>query len=79
MTVTLQTTRRARGIVLPQDAVVRSSEGPPMIFEKASAERFVPRPVRVQPLDGTTVVVLSGIDSGRLVVSEGAGLIAQIR
>ena len=50
-----------------------------MVFEKASAERFIQRPVRVEPLDGTRVVVLSGIDSGRLVVSEGAGLIAQVR
>ena len=79
VTVTVQTDRRANGIVLPQDAVVRSTEGPPMVFEKASAERFIPRPVRVEPLDGTRVVVLSGIDSGRLVVSEGAGLIAQVR
>lgn len=79
VTVTVQTARRADGIVLPQDAVVRSPEGPPMVFEKASAERFVPRSVRVQPLDGKTVVVLSGIESGRLVVSEGAGLIAQVR
>lgn len=79
VTVTVQTARRVNGIVLPQDAVVRSTEGPPMVFEKASAERFVPRPVRVEPLDGTRVVVLGGIDSGRLVVTEGAGLIAQVR
>lgn len=77
--VTLQTARAVQGIVLPADAVVRSAEGPPVVFEHVSAERFVPRPVRVQPLDGTRVVVTAGLDPGGRVVVQGAGLIAQVR
>ncbi len=77
--VTLQTARAVQGIVLPADAVVRSAEGPPVVFEHASAERFVPRPVRVQPLDGTRVVVTAGLEPGGRVVVQGAGLIAQVR
>ncbi|WP_207541006.1 efflux RND transporter periplasmic adaptor subunit [Sabulicella rubraurantiaca] len=77
--VTLRTARAVQGIVLPADAVVRSAEGPPVVFEHASAERFVPRQVRVQPLDGTRVVVTAGLDAGRRVVIQGAGLIAQVR
>ena len=77
--VTLQTARSVQGIVLPADAVVRSAEGPPVVFEHASAERFVPRQVRVQPLDGTRVVVTAGLEPGGRVVVQGAGLIAQVR
>ena len=77
--VTLQTARSVQGIVLPADAVVRSAEGPPIVFEHASAERFVPRQVRVQPLDGTRVVVTGGLEPGGRVVVQGAGLIAQVR
>ena len=77
--VTLRTARSLQGIVLPADAVVRSAEGPPVVFEHTTAERFVPRLVRVQPLDGTRVVILAGLEPGSGVVTQGAGLIAQVR
>ena len=77
--VTLRTARAVRGIVLPADAVVRSAEGPPVVFEHATAERFIPRQVRVQPLDGTRVVVIAGLEAGQRVVVQGAALIAQVR
>lgn len=77
--VTLRTARSLQGIVLPADAVVRSAEGPPVVFEHATAERFVPRQVRLQPLDGTRVVILAGLEVGSRVVTQGAGLIAQVR
>ncbi|MBP0463904.1 efflux RND transporter periplasmic adaptor subunit [Roseomonas sp. PWR1] len=77
--VTLRTARAVQGIVLPADAVVRSAEGPPVVFEHATAERFIPRQVRVQPLDGTRVVVTAGLDAGQRVVVQGAALIAQVR
>lgn len=79
VTVTVQTNRRAAGIVLPGEAVIRSAEGPPIVFEMTTAERFVPRPVRVQPLDGRNVLVIAGLDAGKRVVTEAASLIAQIR
>lgn len=77
--VTLRTARAVRGIVLPADAVVRSAEGPPIVFEQATAERFIPRQVRVQPLDGTRVVVTAGLEAKQRVVVKGAALIAQVR
>lgn len=79
VTVTVQTNRRVAGIVLPREAVIRSAEGPPIVFEMTGPERFVPRPVRVQPLDGRNLLVLAGLDPGRRVVTEAASLIAQIR
>ena len=77
--VTLRTARSLQGIVLPAEAVVRSAEGPPVVFEHTTAERFVPRLVRVQPLDGTRVVIVAGLEPGARVVTQGAGLIAQVR
>jgi len=77
--VTLRTARAVRGIVLPADAVVRGAEGPPVVYEHAAAERFVPRQVRAQPLDGTRVVVTAGLEAGRRVVVHGAALVAQVR
>ncbi|MBS7789723.1 efflux RND transporter periplasmic adaptor subunit [Roseococcus sp. SDR] len=77
--VTLRTARGVQGLVLPADAVVRSAEGPPVVFEHATAERFLPRQVRVQPLDGSRVVVTAGLEPGRRVVIQGAALIAQVR
>jgi hypothetical protein len=77
--VTVRTARAVQGVVLPADAVVRSAEGPPVVYEHASAERFVPRQVRVQALDGTRVVVTAGLEAGKRVVVQGAGLIAQVR
>jgi len=79
VTVMVQTPRRVAGIVLPAEAVVRSAEGPPIVFEMPGAERFVPRPVRVQPLDARSVVVTAGLEPGMRVVTNAAGLVAQVR
>ena len=79
VTVLVETPRRAAGIVLPAEAVVRNPEGGQVVYEMPSAERFLPRPVRVQPLDGQRVVVTAGLERGARVVTSGAGLIAQVR
>jgi len=71
--------RRVNGIVLPASAVVRPAEGAPIVFEHAGAERFVPRQVRVEPLDGTRVLIAGGIEPQTRVVVQGAGLVAQVR
>ncbi len=47
--VTLRTARAVQGIVLPADAVVRSVEGAPVVFEHTTAERFIARQVCVRP------------------------------
>jgi membrane fusion protein, heavy metal efflux system len=79
VTVVLQSSRTHSGIVLPGDSVVRAANGQDIVFEHASAERFMPRPVRYQPLDGERVLVVAGIDPGTRVVTEGAGVLSQIR
>jgi hypothetical protein len=79
VTVLLRLPRPQEGIVLPADAVVRSAEGPPVVYAHAAPERFVPLQVRAEPLDGARVLVTAGIEPGTRVVTRAAGMIAQVR
>jgi RND family efflux transporter MFP subunit len=67
------------GIVVPRDAVLRGGNGQLVVYVKTNAERFVQREVRVEPLDGDTVLVVAGLEAGLRVVAEGAELLNQIR
>lgn len=68
-----------RGIAVPREAVLRGSNGQALVFEHSNAERFVPREVRVEPLDGVSVLIVAGIEPGRRIVTQGAELLNQIR
>jgi len=70
---------RRKGIVLPASAVVRSPANEPIVWIKTGAERFMPQPVQVQPLDAGTVLVTQGLSADNRVLVEGAALVAQIR
>lgn len=67
------------GIAMPRAALVRAANGEAHVFEQLSAERFVPRLVRSEPLDGERIVILAGIEPGRRVVVQGAELLDHIR
>ena len=75
----VQLKERVQGIVLPAQAVVRNPANEPVVWIKASAERYVPQPVQFQALDAQTVVVTQGLGADNRVVVQGAPLIAQIR
>lgn len=70
---------KASGIVLPRRSVVRSASGQPIVWQHESPQRFVARPVRTQPVDGNTVLVLAGVEPEARIVTDGAGLLNQIR
>ncbi|SMH61566.1 HlyD family efflux transporter periplasmic adaptor subunit [Azospirillum agricola] len=70
---------KASGIVLPRRSVVRSASGQPIVWQHESPQRFVARPVRTQPVDGNTVLVLAGVEPAARIVTDGAGLLNQIR
>jgi RND family efflux transporter MFP subunit len=80
-TVTLVAALKERrtGIVLPASAVVRSPANEPIVWIKTGAERFMPQPVQVQPLDAGTVLVTQGLSADNRVLVEGAALVAQSR
>lgn len=79
VTVVASLNERTKGIVLPSRAVVRGASNLSVVWIKAGAERFVPQPVEVRPLDAETVLVTAGLGADNRVVVEGAALIAQIR
>jgi hypothetical protein len=69
----------ATGLALPRSSVVRMPNGGSAVWDHVSAERFVPRPVRMQPLDGANVLVLAGVKAGSRIVTQGADLLNQVR
>lgn len=79
VTVVARLKETVRGFVLPAQAVTRSPANEPVVWIKAGAERYVPQPVQVRPLDARTVVVTQGLGDDNRVVVQGASLIAQIR
>ncbi len=79
MTVLAETEESRTGIALPRTSVVRAGNGQMIVYEHANAERFVPREVRVEPLDGDRVLVISGLEPSKRIVTQGVELLNQIR
>lgn len=79
VTVIVSRREKVKGIVLPAESVARNPANEPVVWIKSGAERFVPQPVRLRPLDARTVVVTDGLSPDNRVVVQGAALIAQIR
>jgi cobalt-zinc-cadmium efflux system membrane fusion protein len=66
-------------VVLPQRAITTTASGQSIVFEHVSAEHFVPVIVRSEDVDGTNAVIVAGLEPGRRIVLDGAGLLGQIR
>jgi hypothetical protein len=79
VTVFTETGETRPGIAVPRNAVVRAANGQDFVFEHTTAERFAPRPVRVEPLDAERVLIAAGIDPGKRVVVQGAELLDHVR
>jgi RND family efflux transporter MFP subunit len=79
VTVSAATNETKTGIAVPRASVIRRSNGQSVVFEHVRAELFAEREVRVEPLDGDSVLVVSGLDPGKRVVTQAASLIDQVR
>ncbi len=79
LTVLAETEETKSGIAVPRTAVVRAGNGQMIVYEHANAERFVPREVRVEPLDAERVLVVSGLEPAKRIVTQGVELLNQIR
>ena len=79
MTVLATTNATKTGIAVPRASVIRRSNGQSVVFEHVTAELFATREVRVEPLDGDTMLVVAGLDPGKRVVTQAASLIDQVR
>lgn len=67
------------GLLVPRDALVRGSDGLPAVLVHETAQRFVPRTVRVEPAGAGAVRLVAGVEAGARVVVRGANLLNQIR
>lgn len=79
ITVLASTLDERRGIAVPREAVLRASNGQSIVYEHSNAERFVPREVRIEQLDGERLLIVAGIEAGKRIVTHGAELLNQIR
>ncbi len=75
----VQGKQTTRGVLLPAGAVAKSGSGETLVWIHASAERFAPRRVGIQPVSGAEVAVVSGLAGGERVVTIGAALLSQVR
>lgn len=75
----VQTRDTVRGVAVPTAALMKNPANQTIVWVKTAPERFEPRPVTVEPLDGSTVALLSGVEPGQRVAVEAANLINQIR
>lgn len=79
VTVWVQSNQRAVGYRVPSAALLKSATNQPMVWVQVSAERFEPRLVISQALDGAHVLVTSGLRDGERVVIHAANLLQQTR
>lgn len=79
LTVLVTTDEMKQGIAVPRGSVVRGSNGQDFVYEHVAPERFMPRGVRTEPLDGDRVLIVSGFAPGKRIVSQGADLLEHVR
>ena len=79
VTVIARKAEPIRGMLLPRDAVVRGPAGEAIVWHQVEPERFIARPVRVEPFDGQQVLITGGIAPKDRIVVHGAELLAQVR
>ena len=79
VTVLATTDEEKTGFAIPRAALVRNASGQDVVYEHVAAERFEPRAVRVEPLDGDRVFIATGLAAGKRLVVQGAELLGQVR
>lgn len=77
--VVVQTKSRVKAVAVPAASLLKNPANQTIVWVKAAPERFEPRVVMFEPLDGATVAVTSGLKPGDRVVTSGAPLVNQIR
>lgn len=68
-----------QGISAPAAALMKNPANQTIVWVKTAPERFEPRTVTFEPLDGVNVAITSGLKAGERVAVLGATLINQIR
>ncbi|MCZ0963808.1 efflux RND transporter periplasmic adaptor subunit [Paracoccus benzoatiresistens] len=79
VTVVAETDTTLSGIAAPRDAVIRGANGEDIVYVHTDPEVFESRAVRIEPLDGASVLIVAGVVAGDRVVTQGAELLNQLR
>lgn len=77
--VFVQTKQKVKGIAVPVAALMKNPANQTVVWVKTAPERFEPRSVTSEALDGVTVAVTSGLKAGDRIATQGANLINQVR
>ncbi len=77
--VFVQSKTKVTAIAVPAASLLKNPSNQIIVWVKTAPERFEPRVVTTEPLDGVTVAVTSGLKAGDRVATQGASLINQVR
>lgn len=77
--VVVQSRSTVKGFAVPAQALMKNPANQSIVWVKQAPERFVPKLVQVQALDGVQLAVTRGLEEGDRVVVEGATLVNQVR
>ncbi len=77
--VFVQTKDKVDGIAVPAGSLMKSPANLTIVWVKTAPERFEPRIVTTESLDGISVAVTSGLNAGDRIATQGATLINQVR
>lgn len=77
--VFVQTRSRVQGLRVPAKALMKNPANETIVWVKTAPERFEPRTVTLEPLDGSSVAVTSGLQANERVATQAVSLINQIR
>ncbi len=77
--VFVQTKDKVKGIAVPVASLMKSPANQTVVWVKTAPERFEPRAITTETLDGANIAVTSGLKAGDRVVTQGAALINQVR
>jgi membrane fusion protein, heavy metal efflux system len=77
--VFVQTKDKVKGIPVPVASLMKNPANQTVVWVKTAPERFEPRTVITEPLDGVNAAVTSGLEPGDRVATQGATLINQVR
>lgn len=77
--VFVQTKDKVKGIAVPVASLMKNPANQTVVWVKTAPERFEPRTVTTEPLDGVNAAITSGLQPGDRVATQGATLINQVR
>ena len=77
--VFVQTRTKVKGIAVPSASLMKGPSNQTIVWVKTAPEKFEPRTVTTEPLDGIHVAVTAGLKAGDRVATQGATLVNQVR